>query len=66
MLTIMEENPASVRVIERNGGKLLQEIENLIVVHTFIENGKWRAQDIEYGGEKWFLYWIDLTHITLV
>ena len=66
MITIMGENPASVRVIEKNSGKLLQEIENLVTVYTFIENGKWRAQDVEYVGERWFLYWIDLTHVTLV
>ncbi len=66
MLTILGENPASARVIEKNGGKLLQEVENLTVVRTFRENGKWKTQDVEYIGERWFLYWIDLTHITPV
>jgi len=53
-------------VIEKNGGELLKEIENLVTVHTFIENGKWQAKDVEYVGEKWLLYWIELTHITLI
>lgn len=64
MITIMGDNPASVRVIEKNGGKLLQEIKNLVTVETFIENGKWQAKDVKYAGEKWFLYWIDLTPVS--
>ena len=60
-LTIENENPASERIIERNGGKLLRTIVNPIIGKLMEEDDTWVVRDVEQTGETWKLYWIDLT-----
>lgn len=60
-LTIDGENPASVRVIEKNGGKLLRVIEDPIQARvTLTEEGSLQVVDAVQSGQKWQLYWIAL------
>lgn len=61
-LTIDEENPASVRVIEKNGGKLLQVIKNPVKARVVVtDNDTLQVVDVVQTGQEWALYWIDLT-----
>ena len=60
-LTIEGDNPASVRVIEKNGGKLVQTIENPIKARVIItDDDELQVVDVVQTGEKLDLYWIDL------
>ena len=60
-LTIEGDNPASVRVIEKNGGKLLQSIENPVKARIMVtDDDELRVVDVVQEGEKLDLYWIDL------
>ncbi len=61
-LTINGENPASVRVIEKNGGKLLRVIENPVKARVIVtDDNELRVVDIVRTGQKLDLYWISLT-----
>lgn len=60
-LTIDGDNPASVRVIEKNGGVLIREIDNPLAIRVLEENGQRSTREVERMGEKVALYWIDLT-----
>lgn len=60
-LTIEGDNPASVRVIEKNGGKLLQSIENPVKARIIAtDDDELQVVDVVQEGEKLDLYWIDL------
>ncbi len=60
-MTIEGDNPASVRVIEKNGGKLLQSIENPVKARIMVtDDGELQVVDVVQEGEKLDLYWIDL------
>ena len=61
-LTVEDENPASVRIIEKNGGRLLRIIENPISGKLAEENNELVVKDVERTGERWSLYWIDLRY----
>jgi len=54
-------SPASVRVIEKNGGVLVQEIDNPLAIRVLEENGQFSTREFARTGEKVLLYWIDLT-----
>jgi len=60
-MTIEGDNPASVRVIEKNGGKLLQTIENPVKGRIIVtDDDELQVVDVVQTGEKLDLYWIDL------
>ncbi len=59
-LTVENENPASVRVIQKNGGKLLREVENPLGVRVKEYDGKWVVEDFERTGVSLALYVIDV------
>lgn len=60
-LIIEDENPASVRVIEKNGGTLLRSIENPVQARVMVtDEGALQVVDVVQMGQKWNLYWIDL------
>lgn len=59
-LTVENENPASVRVIQKHGGKLLQEIENPLGVRVSEQNGTLVVEDVEQTGVILALYVIEL------
>lgn len=60
-LTIEDENPASVRVIEKNGGKLLRTIEDPVQARVVVaDDGALQAVYVVQTGQKWDLYWIEL------
>ena len=60
-LTIEGDNPASVYVIEKNGGKLIQTIENPIKGRVLVtDDDELQVVDVVQTGEKLDLYWIDL------
>lgn len=60
-LIIEDDNPASVRVIEKDGGKLLQVIENPVKARvTVTEDGELQVVDVVQTGQQCSLYWIDL------
>lgn len=60
-LIIEDENPASVRVIEKNGGRLLRTIEDPVQARVMVtDNGALQVVDVVQKGQKWDLYWIDL------
>ncbi|HEX4207272.1 MAG TPA: GNAT family N-acetyltransferase [Ktedonobacteraceae bacterium] len=60
-LTIRDDNPGSVRVIEKNGGKRLRVIENPVSARVVItESGELQIVDVVRTGEKCDLYWIAL------
>ena len=60
-LTVENENPASVRVIQNNGGKLLRIIEDPLGIRVKEQDGKWVVEDFTQTGVKLALYIIDLT-----
>lgn len=61
-LTIDDENPASVRVIEKNGGRLLQVIKDPVQARVIVtDDGDLQTVDVVEAGQEWHLYWIDLT-----
>ena len=61
-LTIDSDNPASERVIEKNGGTLLRSIENPVKVRVVVnDDDELQVVDVVRTGEKVDLYWIDLT-----
>lgn len=60
-LTIEDENPASVRVIEKNGGKLFYLIVDPVQARVIMsEEGALQVVDMVQIGQKMKLYWIDL------
>lgn len=60
-LTIENDNPASVRVIEKNGGKLLRTIENPIKTRIMVnDDGELQVVDVMQRDLRCYLYWIDL------
>ena len=60
-LTIEGDNPASVRVIEKNGGRLLRTIENPVKARILVtDDDELQVVDVVQAGEKLDLYWIDL------
>lgn len=60
-LTIEDDNPASVRVIEKNGGRLLRVIENPVKACVIVnDEDKLQVIDVVQSGQKCSLYWIDL------
>ncbi|HEU5226316.1 MAG TPA: GNAT family N-acetyltransferase [Ktedonobacteraceae bacterium] len=60
-LTIDDENPASVRVIEKNGGKLLQLIKDPVQARVLVtDGGELQLVDEVLTGQEWQLYWIEL------
>ncbi|HZO75060.1 MAG TPA: GNAT family N-acetyltransferase [Ktedonobacteraceae bacterium] len=61
-LTIDDENPASVRVIEKNGGRLLQVIKDPVRARVIVtDDGELQIADMVRVGQEWQIYWIDLT-----
>lgn len=61
-LTIEDDNPASVRVIEKNGGKLLRAIENPVKARVIVTNDdELLVVDVVQTGQQCNPYWIDLT-----
>lgn len=62
-LTIEGDNPASVRVIEKNGGRLLRTIDNPVKARVLVDdNDELQVVDVVQMGEKLDLYWIDLAN----
>lgn len=60
-LIIDDENPASVRVIEKNGGKLLQVIKDPVEARVLVtDDGELQLVDEVQTGQEWLLYWIKL------
>ncbi|GCE24123.1 GNAT family N-acetyltransferase [Dictyobacter kobayashii] len=59
-LTVENDNPASVRVIQKNGGKLLQTIENPLKVQVREREGRWVVEDVKEAGVTSNLYLIEL------
>lgn len=59
-LTVENENPASVRVIQNNAGKLLRVIEDPLGVRVREQDGKWVSEDFTQTGVKLALYVIEL------
>ncbi|SRR5581483_68439 len=51
---------ASIRVIEKNGGRLLRNIDNPLKVCVLEEDGELVTREVEETGERVSLYWIDL------
>lgn len=61
-LIIDRENPTSVRVIEKNGGRLSQVIKEPIMARVIVtDDGELQVVDVVQVGQEWQLYWIDLT-----
>lgn len=61
-LTIDEDNPASIRVIEKNGGTLLRIVENPTKARVIVtDDGEFQTVDVVQTGQQCRLYWIDLT-----
>lgn len=60
-LTIDEENPASVRVIEKNGGKLLRSTKDPVKARVAVtDDGELQIVDVVQTGQQCDLYWIEL------
>ena len=60
-LIIEDGNPASVRVIEKNGGRLLRIIENPVNARVIVtDDGELQVVDAVQTGQTCYLYWIDL------
>ncbi len=60
-LTIEDANPASVRVIKKNGGKLLRVIENPVKGRVMVsKDGEWQVAEVVQKGRQCHLYWINL------
>ncbi|EFH82373.1 GNAT family N-acetyltransferase [Ktedonobacter racemifer] len=59
-MTIEDENPSSVRVIQKNGGRLLRVMENPPSIRVEEENGELVVKDTTNEGERCALWWIDL------
>lgn len=60
-LTIEDDNPASVRVIEKNGGKLWRTIENPIKTRIMVDgNGELQVVDVVQRDLHCHVYWIAL------
>ncbi|GHO46292.1 GNAT family N-acetyltransferase [Ktedonospora formicarum] len=58
--TIEDENPASVRIIEKNGGRLLYVKNNPILACLEEGQGELVVRDVVMEGVRCSLYWIDL------
>lgn len=60
-LIVDHDNPASVRVIKKNGGRLLQTITNPAKAQIRVTDGEIQIVDEVQTGLQWDIYWIDLT-----
>ncbi|MDQ2713432.1 MAG: GNAT family N-acetyltransferase [Chloroflexota bacterium] len=60
-LAVEPENLASIRVIEKNGGKLLQVIKDPVKAEVIVtDDDELQLIDAVQTGLVWDLYWIDL------
>ncbi|GLV60746.1 acetyltransferase [Dictyobacter sp. S3.2.2.5] len=59
-MTIEDQNPASERIITKNGGRLLRVIDNPPSIRVVEVNGTWTVKDTIKPGIRCSLWWIDL------